>query len=132
MASKLHFNLVAPERQLMSADVDIVEAPGIEGAFGVLPGHAPMMTVLAAGVVKVKTGTDEKRIFVRGGFAEVTPEGLTILAEEAIFVGDLNAAAIAERIRNAEEDLADADTVPETRLRAQQELTQLREFQAAL
>ncbi len=132
MASKLHFNLVAPERQLMSADVDIVEAPGIEGAFGVLPGHAPMMTVLAAGVVKVKTGTDEKRIFVRGGFAEVTPEGLTILAEEAIFVGDLNAAAIAERIRNAEEDLADADTAPETRLRAQQELTQLRELQTAL
>lgn len=132
MASKLHFNLVAPERQLMSADVDIVEAPGVEGAFGVLPGHAPMMTVLAAGVVKVKTGADEKRIFVRGGFAEVTPEGLTILAEEAIFVGDLNAAVIGERIRNAEEDVADTDTTPETRLRAQQELAQLRELQAAL
>ncbi|OFX03082.1 MAG: ATP synthase F1 subunit epsilon [Alphaproteobacteria bacterium RIFCSPHIGHO2_12_FULL_63_12] len=132
MADKLHFNLVSPEKELFSGDVDMVEAPGVEGAFGVLPNHAPFMTVLLPGVVKVKTGGDEKRIFVRGGFAEVTPLGLTILAEEAIPVADLSRDMIAERIKNAEQDLADADATLETKLAAETTLTRMKELQAAL
>lgn len=132
MSGKLHFNLVSPERELMSADVDMVEAPGVEGVFGVLPNHAPFMSVLAPGVVKVRTGGDEKRIFVRGGFAEVTPTGLTILAEEAIPVAELSREMIAERIRHAEQDLADKDTTAETRMAAEETLARLREVEAAL
>lgn len=130
--NKLHFNLVSPEKELFSGDVDMVEAPGIEGVFGVLPNHAPFMTVLTTGVVRVRNGSEENRIFVRGGFAEVTPTGLTILAEEALPVAELDAAAIAMRIRHAEEDFAAADATPETRLAASTALQQLRELQAAI
>lgn len=132
MADKLHFTLVSPERELISDDVDMVEAPGVEGNFGVLPNHAPLMAVLAPGVVKVKKGGEERRIFVRGGFAEVTPIGLTILAEEAIPVADLSREMIAERIKWAEEDLADNDTTLETRMAAETTLVRLKELQAAL
>lgn len=131
MADKLHFSLVSPEKELISDDVDMVEAPGAEGAFGVLPNHAPFMSVLAPGVVKVKKGAEEKRIFVRGGFAEATPAGLTILAEEAINVADLSAEMIVQRIKDAEEDLADADATQETREAAQTTLTRMKELQAA-
>ncbi|MEZ5896538.1 MAG: F0F1 ATP synthase subunit epsilon [Parvularculaceae bacterium] len=132
MADKLHFNLVSPEKELVSDDVDMVEAPGVDGVIGVLPNHAPYMTVLSTGVVKVRNGGDERRIFVRGGFAEVTPVGLTILAEEAIPVAELNAEMIAQRIRWAEQDIADKDTTPETRLAAETALAQLKELQAAV
>jgi F-type H+-transporting ATPase subunit epsilon len=83
MADKLHFLLVAPERELYSGDVDQVDASGIEGDFGVLAGHAPFMTALKEGPVKVRDGDKTWAYEVRGGFAEVTPQGLTILAEHA-------------------------------------------------
>jgi F-type H+-transporting ATPase subunit epsilon len=84
MAEKLHFSLVSPERELFSGPVDQVDAPGSEGDFGVLAGHAPFMTTLKEGRVKVHTDGDTVRVFeVEGGFADVTPEGLTILAEKA-------------------------------------------------
>ncbi len=132
MADKLRFNLVSPERELMSADVDQVDAPGAEGVFGVLPNHAPFMSVLAPGVVRVKNGGEETRIFVRGGFAEITPAGLTVLAEEAIPVKELNGEEIARRIKNCEQDLADDDTLAETRARAEVELRELKDLQAAI
>ena len=132
MADKLHFNLVSPERELMSKDVDQVDVPGTEGLFGVLPNHAPFMSMLAPGVVKVTNGGEVTRIFVRGGFAEVTPEGLTILAEEAVPVAELKGEEIARRIKDAEQDLSDKDTLPETRLEAERTLAQLKELQAAL
>ncbi|WP_428407366.1 F0F1 ATP synthase subunit epsilon [Hyphococcus sp.] len=132
MADKLHFNLVSPERELMSADVDQVDIPGAEGLLGVLPKHSPVMTILAPGVVRVKDGSEETRIFVRGGFADISPAGLTVLAEEAVLVKDLNADDLARRIKNREEDLADMDTLPETRRQAEMELKQLKELQAAL
>jgi F-type H+-transporting ATPase subunit epsilon len=84
MAGKLHFSLVAPERQLFSADVDQVDAPGAEGDFGVLAGHAPFMTALKAGAVTVYDGSTRKVFNIEGGFADVTPAGLTILAEHAV------------------------------------------------
>ena len=85
MADKLHFSLVSPARELFSGEVDHVIAPGVEGEFGVLANHAPFMTTLKNGVVRVLNDNAESmRLFVRGGFADVTPAGLTILAEEAI------------------------------------------------
>ncbi|KCZ93293.1 F0F1 ATP synthase subunit epsilon [Hyphomonas johnsonii] len=84
MADKLHFSLVSPARELFSGEVDHVIAPGTEGEFGVLANHAPFMTTLKNGIVRVLEGDSvTMRIFVRGGFADVTPDGLTILAEEA-------------------------------------------------
>jgi len=83
MAAKLHFSLVSPERELFSGDVDQVDAPGSEGDFGVLAGHAPFMTTLKEGRVKAYDGDATLVFDVRGGFADVTAEGLTILAEYA-------------------------------------------------
>ncbi|VAW07808.1 ATP synthase epsilon chain [hydrothermal vent metagenome] len=131
MADKLHFNLVSPERELMSEDVDQVDIPGTEGWIGVMPNHAPLMATLAPGMVRIRTGSDEKLIFVRGGFAEISAEGLTLLAEEAMPAEELDAEKIALRVKNAEEDLADADS-DEKKLSAQQALDRLKELQAAL
>jgi F-type H+-transporting ATPase subunit epsilon len=83
VAEKLHFSLVSPERELFSGLVDQVDAPGSEGDFGVLAGHAPFMTALKEGPVRVHTDGRVVTYEVRGGFADVTPEGLTILAEHA-------------------------------------------------
>ncbi len=83
MAEKLHFSLVSPERELFSGDVDQVDAPGSEGSFGVLAGHAPFMTTLKEGRVHVHVDGGERVYEVRGGFADVTPQGLIILAETA-------------------------------------------------
>ncbi|ODT86487.1 ATP synthase F1 subunit epsilon [Phenylobacterium sp. SCN 70-31] len=84
MAGKLNFSLVSPERELFNGLVDQVDAPGSEGDFGVLAGHAPFMTALKEGPVRVYNGGAVVTYEVRGGFADVTPEGLTILAEHAV------------------------------------------------
>lgn len=84
MADKLHFSLVAPERELFSGDVDRVDAPGSEGDFGVLAGHAPFMTALREGQVTIYEGAAMRVFEIHGGFADVTPQGLTILAEHAV------------------------------------------------
>jgi F-type H+-transporting ATPase subunit epsilon len=81
--AKLHFSLVAPERELYSGDVDQVVAPGTEGQFGVLAGHAPFMTTLKEGIVTVLDGGSRRSFSIQGGFADVTATGLTILAEHA-------------------------------------------------
>lgn len=83
MVEKLNFSLVSPERELFSGAVDQVDAPGSEGDFGVLAGHAPFMTALREGPVRVHNGGVVTVYDVRGGFADVTPDGLTILAEHA-------------------------------------------------
>jgi len=84
MAGKLHFSLVSPERELFSGDVDQVDAQGTEGDFGVLAGHAPFMSALKEGRVTVHDSGRQRVFEVRGGFADVTPDGLTILAEHAV------------------------------------------------
>ena len=83
MAGKLQFSLVAPEREVFNGLVDQVDAPGVEGDFGVLPEHAPFMTALREGTVTVFDGAARRVFEVHGGFADVTPAGLTILAEQA-------------------------------------------------
>ncbi|WP_426010840.1 ATP synthase F1 subunit epsilon [Caulobacter sp. DWR2-3-1b2] len=82
--AKLHFSLVAPERELFSGEVDQVDAPGAEGDFGVLPGHAPFMTTLREGRITVKNGAGTKLFDIQGGFADVGEGGLTILAEHTV------------------------------------------------
>jgi F-type H+-transporting ATPase subunit epsilon len=90
MADKLHFSLVSPAKELFSGEVDHVIAPGSDGEFGVLVNHAPFMTTLRNGVVRVLEGdTVKMRIFVRGGFADITSAGMTILAEEARMLDDV-------------------------------------------
>ena len=129
---KLRFDLVSPERLLISAEVDQVDVPGSEGDFGVLANHAPLMTALRPGVLTIQAqGKVGERFFVRGGFAEVTPQGLTVLAEEAMPLSELDRAALDQRIRNAEEDVADARDAA-TKERAQETLDQLRELQTAI
>ena len=84
MADKLHFSLVSPERELFSGLVDQVDASGSEGDFGVLAGHAPFMTTLREGPVRVHNDGQITVFDVRGGFADVTPDGFTVLAEHAV------------------------------------------------
>jgi F-type H+-transporting ATPase subunit epsilon len=84
LADKLHFSLVSPERELFSGMVDQVDASGVEGDFGVFAGHAPFMTALKEGPLTVRDGGHVHVYDVRGGFADVTPEGLTVLAEHAV------------------------------------------------
>jgi F-type H+-transporting ATPase subunit epsilon len=129
--AKLHFDLVSPERLLISAEVDQVDVPGSEGDFGVLAGHAPLMTTLRPGVLTIQApGKPGEKFFVRGGFAEVTLDGLTVLAEEAMPLAELDG-TLDSRSKDAEEDVADAkDEV--SRRRAQEQLDQLRELRAAL
>ena len=132
MADTMKFELVSPERLLMSGEVQQVTVPGSEGEFGVMPNHAPVLSTLRPGILDV-VGEDGKqdRVFVRGGFAEVNPAGLTVLAEEAIHMDDLDAAALAQQIQNAEEDVADA-TDDARRQKAQETLDQLKQLQSAL
>jgi F-type H+-transporting ATPase subunit epsilon len=130
--AKLHFDLVSPERLLISGEVDQVDVPGSEGDFGVFAGHAPVMTTLRPGVLAIQTaGRAAEKFFVRGGFAEVTLQGLTVLAEEAMPLAEMNLATLDQRIQNAEEDVADAKDAA-TRDRAQMALNQLRELRSAL
>jgi F-type H+-transporting ATPase subunit epsilon len=128
----LHFELVSPERLLFSEDVAEVDIPGVDGDLGILPGHAPVLSTLRPGVVTVtRNGGQKERIFVRGGFAEVNSQGLTVLAEVAVPVADLNGAILAQQVRNAQEDVADAQD-DETRRRAQENLDHLQALQGAL
>ncbi|MGE0238575.1 MAG: F0F1 ATP synthase subunit epsilon [Parvibaculaceae bacterium] len=128
----LHFELVSPERLLFSGDVAEVDIPGTEGDMGILPGHAPVLSTLRPGVVTVtKEGGQKERIFVRGGFAEVNPQGLTVLAEVAVPVAELHPDLLAQQVKNAQEDVADAQD-DETRRRAQENLDHLVALQSAL
>ena len=111
MADKLALELVSPERLLVSTEADMVVVPGSEGDFGVLAGHAPMISSVRPGVIELHDeGKELERIFISGGFAEVTADGLTVLAEEAIPVKDMDREILEQRLKDAEEDLEDAET----------------------
>lgn len=126
-----HFDLVSPEQLVFSGEVEQVDVPGSEGDFGVLAGHAPLIAMLRPGILSILGGAPPRRIVVGGGFAEVNPEGLTVLAELAVPIEDFDRAQLAARINDTEEDVADAadDWV---RDRARQRLDQLKQLQAAL
>ncbi len=101
MADKLQFSLVSPEAELFSGEVDQVDIPGTEGDFGVLPDHTPVMAAIRAGAITVYEGGTETQYFVQGGFADVTPAGLTVLAEKASLMADVNAESLKADIEAA-------------------------------
>jgi F-type H+-transporting ATPase subunit epsilon len=102
------FELASPARLVFSGEVDQVDVPGAEGDFGVLAGHAPLIAALRPGILTIREGGSAKRLYVRDGFAEVNPAGLTVLAESAVPVEDLDAATLQNDIEAAEERLAEA------------------------
>lgn len=131
MADKLNFALVSPEREVFHGEVDHVVVPGSEGEFGVSPNHAPAMSVIKPGALKVINEGAERRIYVNGGFADVTPEGLTVLAVEAVDLADVDPAQLEQQLKNAQEDLRDANT-DEKRTAAQLRLSRLEIMRAAM
>ncbi|SJZ79787.1 F-type H+-transporting ATPase subunit epsilon [Enhydrobacter aerosaccus] len=107
--AKFSFRLVMPERELLAIEADMVVVPGSEGDFGVLQGHAPLISTIRPGVLEVYQGNKvDQRFVIVGGFAEVTPERCTVLADEAIPFEEATAEVLAQRERTAEEDLVDA------------------------
>ncbi|PWC82829.1 ATP synthase subunit epsilon [Azospirillum sp. TSH100] len=109
MADKVEFELVSPEKLLKSQPVDMVVVPGSEGDFGVLAGHSPMISTVRPGVIDVYEGDRVvDRVFVAGGFAEVTEARCTVLAEEAVALTDLDRAAVEKQIKDLSEDLDDS------------------------
>jgi F-type H+-transporting ATPase subunit epsilon len=125
VSETLHFELVSPESLLMEVDTSSVVIPGSEGDFMVLPKHAPLMSTIRPGVISVmeEGSVESKKIFIRGGFADVTPK--------AIFVEELSQADLEEQIKNAHEDVEDAKSDEELKI-AQGELYQLEELLSVL
>jgi len=132
MADAFPFELVSPERQLVAGDATQVVVPGAEGQFTVLANHAPFLSTLKPGVLEVTMADGSTdRIFVRGGFADANPEGLSLLAEEAQRVADMDMASLDQAIQDAREDAADAkDDAAKTA--AETKLAQLEEVKAVL
>lgn len=125
MADKIDFELVSPERILLSVQAEMVVVPGSEGDFGVMAGHQPMISTLRPGAIEVYAGDKvQERLYVAGGFAEVSNDRLTVLAEEAVPFADLDRAGMEQRLKDAREDLEDAKD-DEARARAQEKIDQL-------
>jgi len=132
MPDAFKFELVSPERLLVSGDVEQVLVPGAEGDMTVLAHHAPLLTTLRPGLLDIGYASGEhQRYFIRGGFAEIGPAGLTVLAETAIDLVELDAGQLAQAVEDAEEDVADA-AGDIARDRAQTKLDHLRQVQSAL
>lgn len=112
MADTFLFEIVTPARPMLSHQAELVVVPGGDGNFGVLPGHAPMLSTLRPGTIEIRTAAlkIEEQIFVEGGFAEVTPERCTVLAEDAVYVRDITRDDAEERLKRAHDALMVADT----------------------
>jgi F-type H+-transporting ATPase subunit epsilon len=102
------FELASPARLVFSGEVEEVDVPGAEGDFGVLAGHAPLIAALRPGILTIREGGSAKRLYVRDGFAEVNADGLTVLAEFAVSVEELEPAILQNDIEGAEERLQEA------------------------
>ncbi|HWN50921.1 MAG TPA: F0F1 ATP synthase subunit epsilon [Xanthobacteraceae bacterium] len=126
-----HFELVSPERLVFAGEVSQVDVPGEEGDFGVLAGHAPYIATLKPGVLSIYGDGGPQRIVVQGGFAEVGPTGLTVLAEQAVPAAEIDATMITQAIKDTEEDLADADN-DVSRDKARTHLEQLNTLKSVL
>ena len=129
--AELHLDFVSPESVLFSDDVDQVDLPGAEGDMGILAGHAPLVTPLRPGIVTIYRGGAREAVVVTGGFAEVGPAGLTVLADRAMAREDFDTATLASEIKDTEEDVADS-TNEAQRDKLARHLEQLKTLQAAL
>src|SRR3569832_2919454 len=101
------FDLVSPEKMAFSGEVDQVDVPGVEGDFGVLAGHAPVVAAIRPGILTVITGGSKQKIIVLGGIAEMSDNGLTVLADVATSIDELDRAQFAETITEMEAKLAE-------------------------
>ena len=126
-----HFDLVSPEKLLFAGDVSQVDLLGSEGDLGVLAGHAPLVTALRPGIIVVFRESGDLRVVVNGGFAEVGPSGLTVLADMAVPAEGVDLAVLAGEIKDTEEDVADAAEGWQ-RDKLTTRLDQLKALQAAL
>lgn len=132
MAEAFAFELVSPEKLVLSERAQQVVVPGTEGYFTVMANHAPVMATIKPGVVEVTLESgDEKRILIRGGFADVSPGGLTLLAEYAADLADFDIEELNQQIKNAQEDVTDANS-DEIRDKASLILSQLEDAKAAI
>lgn len=129
MAGTFKFELVSPERILLSEDASEVQVPGMEGEFTVLPGHAPVISTLRPGVLVAKLAGGTRRVFVRGGFAEVEPDRLTILAQQIVDIESVGRAGIEAELKSAEALVAEAKG-DQARMLAEDAVGQLRELAA--
>ena len=129
--AELHLEFVSPESVLFSGDDDQVDLPGAEGDMGILAGHAPLVTTLRPGVVTIFRGGAREAVVVTGGFAEVGPAGLTVLADRAMAREDFDTATLANEIKDTEEDVADS-TNEAQRDKLARHLEQLKTLQAVL
>ena len=130
MADTLQFDLVSPERKLASLEATSVQIPGMAGDFTAMPQHAPFLTTLRPGVVKVIAASETTEFVVTGGFAEVTQTATTILAEYATLRSEVDAGIIGDILAQAESDLAEAP--PETRMAASQRVRDVIALQSQL
>jgi F-type H+-transporting ATPase subunit epsilon len=126
-----HFDLVSPEKLLFSGDVTQVDLPGTEGDMGVLAQHAPLVTALRPGILIIHGEGAPQRVVVNGGFAEVSPSGLTVLADLAVPVDEFDVTVLAGTIKDTEEDVADEKDAWK-RDKLAHKLEQLKALQAAL
>jgi F-type H+-transporting ATPase subunit epsilon len=124
MAQTFTFELVSPEKVLLSGEAEQVLLPGAEGDMTILAGHSPLISTLRPGVIDVTLGGARSRVFVRQAFAQVEPDRLTVLAEKAVDVAELSASAVAAELSAAEAELAAAKT-DEQRLTANQAIATL-------
>jgi F-type H+-transporting ATPase subunit epsilon len=129
--AELHLDFVSPERVLFSGEVDQVDLPGAEGDMGILAGHAPLVTTLRPGIVTIFRGGAREPVVVTGGFAEVGPAGLTVLADRAVARENFDLAVLSAEIKDAEEDVADTSD-ESARDKAARHLAQLKSLQDAL
>ena len=110
MDTKINFDFVSPEESIVSSEVDMVLIPAIEGDAGILPNHAPYMTILRQGIVEVTFEKDNiKKYFVEGGIADVTPQKITILAESSINLTDIDDTALIEKLKQIDENILNAN-----------------------
>jgi F-type H+-transporting ATPase subunit epsilon len=125
------FELVSPERLLFTGQVEQVIVPGMEGDFAVMRDHMPFMSALRPGVLSITADDGEKRMFLRGGFADVSPSGLTVLAEQAIPIEEMGPGGLEAEIRQAEKEFESAGSEEARRL-ASERLAQMQELKAYL
>jgi F-type H+-transporting ATPase subunit epsilon len=131
MADKIHFDLVSPERLLVSEDAEMVTVPGSDGYFGAMAGHELLVSTLRPGMIDVKNGADgNEKYFIRGGFAEVNASNITVLAEEAIPMAEFDIAVLDQRIKDMEENLVAAKDNDAERMRIASALDDLRQLRA--
>ncbi len=129
MAGTFQFELVTPERLLLAGEAEQVVVPGVEGDFAVLSGHAPVISTLRAGILEITMTDAKRRVFVKKGVAEADPERLTVLAQTAVDVDEFDSQRIADELKVAEAELAEAQD-DQSKLLAETLVDQLKRLQA--